>query len=51
MLHNKFTWLNGCDKRFISMYVYPGAELGGGRRGFIPGRTILEGVIFVIINN
>jgi hypothetical protein len=28
-----------------------GAELGGGRRGFILGRTILEDIIFVIINN
>jgi hypothetical protein len=27
------------------------AELGGGGRVFIPGRKILEGVIFVIINN
>jgi hypothetical protein len=29
----------------------PEAELGGGRRGFILGCNILEGVIFVIINN
>jgi hypothetical protein len=27
------------------------AELGGGRRGFILERNILEGVIFVIINS
>jgi hypothetical protein len=26
-------------------------ELGDGRWGFIPGRKILEDVIFVIINN
>jgi hypothetical protein len=32
-------------------FVHPGAELGGGRRGFIPGRKITERVIFVIINN
>jgi hypothetical protein len=28
-----------------------GAELRGGKLGFIPGHTILEGVIFVIIND
>jgi hypothetical protein len=28
-----------------------GVEQRVGRRGFIPERTILEGVIFVIINN
>jgi hypothetical protein len=33
------------------IYVYTGAELGCGRRAFISWRTILEGVIFVIINN
>jgi hypothetical protein len=31
--------------------VHAGAELGSKRRGFIPGRNILEGIIFVIINN
>jgi hypothetical protein len=30
--------------------VYVGAELGGGRREFFPGRNILDGVISVIIN-
>jgi hypothetical protein len=31
--------------------VPAGAELGGGRWGFIPVRKIVEGLIFVIINN
>jgi hypothetical protein len=31
--------------------VCAGTELRERRRGFIPGRKILEGVIFVIINN
>jgi hypothetical protein len=31
--------------------ICPEAELGGGRWGFLPGHNILEGVIFVIINN
>jgi hypothetical protein len=31
--------------------VQPAAGLWDGRRAFIPGRKIFEGVIFVIINN
>jgi hypothetical protein len=31
--------------------LFPGTKLGGERRGFIPGRKNLEGVIFAIINN
>jgi hypothetical protein len=31
--------------------MQPGTELGGGRWGFTPRRTILKGVIFLIINN
>jgi hypothetical protein len=33
-----------------SMLIYRAGSRGGSR-GFIPGRNILEGVIFVIINN
>jgi hypothetical protein len=37
---------------FLNMVtLVPGTKVGGGRWGFIPRRNILEGVIFVIINN
>jgi hypothetical protein len=36
----------------LFLLLFPGPDLGGrGSRGFIPGRNILEGVIFVIIND
>jgi hypothetical protein len=37
--------------RFVMDSVRSVVEIEDGRRGFIPGRKILEGVIFVIINN
>jgi hypothetical protein len=33
------------------LHTYTGVELEERTRGFIPGRKIVEGVIFVIINN